>query len=456
MALPDFIAKLPKGLATAVTSRRALAASPVVAVALVAGIAMASNRTDPAKVETRDDVAVPARRLVSTSQGMGDALDAKAKADAAANAKKAKVDAKAKADAQVPPQDQGPVDPVPTAPPGESDQLRAPEPGQPTPVDLTAGLIGPVPPVAWPEGCRCAPLTGLGVDSPFGQGGPALAVKVSNAPKAYPQTGLHMADLIYEEPAHQIGDASRFLAIYHSRNVDTIGAVRSARSGDLPLLAPLGRPILAYAGANEGVQAMVNLRQMEGWLVHAQENQDGSPQFFRTYPKATDYNLFVSRNNLVQKYAPSTYPPNPQFAFLADGQQNAGATPARRVDLQVAGQRSGFVFDGASQQWVRFQSGLPHVNKTDGSQIGRSSVIVMTTGYRQSLGSLEAITFPTQPGVAAAGQVWVLTGQTVTQGTWSRGADTTTFQMNDLNGRPIGLQRGPIYVGLVTTAPTVT
>ena len=68
-------------------------------------------------------------------------------------------------------------------------------------VDLTAGLIGPVPPVAWPEGCRCAPLTGLGVDSPFGQGGPALAVKVSNAPKAYPQTGLHMADLIYEEPA---------------------------------------------------------------------------------------------------------------------------------------------------------------------------------------------------------------------------------------------------------------
>ena len=107
-------------------------------------------------------------------------------------------------------------------------------------------------------------------------------------------------------------------------------------------------------------------------------------------------------------------------------------------------------------EWVRFQSGRPHINKTDGSQIGRSSVIVMTTAYQQSFGSLEAVTYPTQPGVAASGQVWVLTGQTVTQGTWSRGADTATFQMNDLNGRPIGLQRGPIYVGLVTTAPTVT
>ena len=94
--------------------------------------------------------------------------------------------------------------------------------------------------------------------------------------------------------------------------------------------------------------------------------------------------------------------------------------------------------------------------KTGGSQVGRSSVIVMSTAYQQSFGGLEAVTYPTQPGVAASGQVWVLTGQTVTQGSWSRGADTATFQMNDLNGRPIGLQRGPIYVGLVTTAPTVT
>lgn len=460
MALPVSITKLSQQVASAFTSRRMIAASPVVAVALVAGIAMASNRTDPAQVETRDDVAAPARRVVSTSQGMTDALDAKAKADAK---KKAKADAKkAKAKpAQAGPGDpagpgaQPPADPVPTAPPGESDQLRAPESGQPTPVDLTEGLIGPVPPVAWPDGCRCAPLTGLGVDSPFGVGGPTLAVKVSNAPSAQPQTGLHLADLIYEEPSHQIGDASRFLAIYHSRDVDKIGAVRSARTGDLPLLAPLRRPILAYAGANDGVQYRVDIRQQQGWLVHARDTKDHGPEFFRVGPGVTASNLFVSRNNMVTKYAQWSFPPNPQFAFLADGQQNVSAKPAQRVDLQVAGQRSGFVFDKASKQWVRFQGGTPHVNKTDGSQIGRSSVIVMTTNYQQSLGSLEAVTFP-MPGVPASGQLWVLTGETVTQGTWSRGADTDTFRLNDLDGRPIGLQRGPIYVGLVSTPPTVT
>lgn len=474
MALPDSIAKLPKRLSSAFTSRRAIAASPLVAVALVAGIAMASNRTDPAKVETREDVAAPTRRVVSTSQGMSDALDAKAKtkakkkakakakAKAGAKAKKAKADATAKPDGQAPaPQpaadEQAAADPVPTTPPGESDQLRAPESGQPTPLDLTEGLIGPVPPVAWPAGTG-APLTGLGVDSPFGPSGSALAVKVSNAPSAYPQTGLHMADLIYEEPAHGIGDASRFLAIYHSRDVDTVGAVRSARTGDLPLLAPLGRPILAYAGANEKTQFAVDVRQEDGWLVHARENKDGGPAFFRQGPGVTASNLFVSRNNLMQQYRDLTWAPNQQFTWLPDGQQNAGAKPAGRVDMQVAGQRSGFVFDDASKQWVRFQSGRPHVNKTDGSQIGRSSVIVMTTRYQPSHAdhaSFEAVTFP-MPGVPASGQVWVLTGQTVTQGTWTRSADTATFRLNDLNGRAIGLQRGPVFVGLVSTPPTVT
>ena len=38
---------------------------------------------------------------------------------------------------------------------------------------------------AWPQGC-CAPLTNLGFDAPEGEAGPAVAVKVSNAPEPDP------------------------------------------------------------------------------------------------------------------------------------------------------------------------------------------------------------------------------------------------------------------------------
>lgn len=454
--------------ATALRSRQALVAAPLVVAVLVGSIVMASGN-DPAKVETLDEAAAPPIRITSTSKGIpkrgepdaAPATEAGPVAPKQATGTPAVQESSELTDGGlrngVPPA-ADPFAGIPTAPPGESDKLSPAIHGLATPVDLTKGLIGPVPPVGWPAGTS-APLTGLGIDSPFGVAGPAVAVKVSNAPSAQPQTGLHLADLMYETPAHGIGDASRFLAIYHSRNVDTVGPVRSARTGDLPLLAPLGRPILAYAGANKLTQMGVELREKDGWLVHTHERKDGGPQFFRVGPKVTESNLFVSRNNLASKYGPLSAPPAQQFGWLGDGQWNAGSKPASRVDLQVAGQRSGFVYDVKSKQWVRFQSGRPHVNKTDGSQIGRSSVIVMTTAYQGSyadMDSMEAVTFPQKPGVPASGQVWVLTGRTYTQGTWFRDADKATFRLQDMNGRPIGLQRGPVYVGLVSTPPTIT
>lgn len=469
------IINLVKQGAAAFGKRRALVAAPLVVAAMIAGIAMASSRSDPAKVETREDAATPTTRVVSTSGGVDDTLAAETDTTATEPAQADGPSADVQQEEASPAPGDQPVEQAapapnkltpktipappqpPTVPAGESAKLQAATIGQATPVDLSENLVGNVPPVGWADGCRCAPLTGLGIDAPFPAGGPAVAVKVSNAPTAQPQTGLNLADLMYEEPAHGVGDASRFLAIYHSRNVDTIGAVRSARTGDLPLLAPLGRPILAYAGANPRTQFDVELREKEGWLVHTHENKDGPPQFFRVGPGRTSSNLFVSRNNLVSKYGPVAKPPYPQFAFLRDGQRNAGSKPASRVDLQVAGQRSGFIYDKPSQQWVRFQSGRPHLDK-NGSQIGRSSVIVMTTAYQGShadMSSIEAVTFP-MPGRPASGQVWVLTGETVTQGTWTRAADKATFRLNDLKGRPIGLQRGPIYVGLTATIPTVT
>jgi hypothetical protein len=71
------------------------------------------------------------------------------------------------------------------------------------------------------------------------------------------------------------------------------------------------------------------------------------------------------------------------------------------------------------------------------------------------LASLEAVTFPDRPGQGvASGQAWVFTGNTVTQGTWSRGSEVARFDLRDLQGRPMGIQRGPVYVGLTSAPPT--
>ena len=489
MAIAASITKILQAAAAGLTSRRAIAAAPVVAVSLVVGISVLSTRSDPAKVATREDAAPMARRWVSTSEGVTDVADGKAKVDAKAKAtSKAKADGKTKASTTPGGQSAlGGNQPGGTQPGGKqpggkqpggkqpgatpaaggtpsttpaTPSTAAPNPELPplvqgTPPDPSLNLIG-APPEPWPDNCRCAPLTGMGIDSPFGAKGSAVAIKVSNAPRADPQTGLNRADLIYEEPAHGIMDASRFLAVFHSREIDTIGAVRSARTSDMQLLLPLGRPIFAYAGSNDRTEWAVSERERDGWFVHASERQDGTSVYSRA--DQSEHGLFVSRNNLQNKYGGATAPPNPQFSFMDAGNQNASAQPAKRVDLLVAGNHSGFLWDAKSKMWLRFQAGKPHVNKTNGAQIGRSSVIVLTTRYQGSyadMNSMEAVTFP-MPGEPARGQAFVLTGPTVTQGTWSRSADGDLFDLRDLQGRAISLQRGPVYVGLVSSLPTVS
>ena len=282
-----------------------MAAAPVVLVVLVVGLAVLSNRTDPAKVETKEDTPVPGPSPGLNLQGhdrggqghrhgqeVGDAEDHRCSRNR--------------------PPGRAAGAPRPT----ETSAKAAPTTAAPE--DLS-GFIGPVPPEPWPVGCRCAPLTGLGYDSPFGAGGPAVAVKVSNASQADPQTGLNRADLIYEEPSHGITSVSRFLAVFHSRDVDTVGPVRSARTSDPPLLAPMGRPILAFAGANKGVHWIVDIRERDGWLVQAHENKDGAPEFFRLDGRRDEHSLFARRNSLVQTYGGLTAPPNQQFSFMEEG-----------------------------------------------------------------------------------------------------------------------------------------
>ncbi|MBL0205101.1 MAG: hypothetical protein IPQ14_12460 [Candidatus Microthrix sp.] len=68
MAIAASITKILQAAAAGLTSRRAIAAAPVVAVSLVVGISVLSTRSDPAKVATREDAAPMARRWVSTSE----------------------------------------------------------------------------------------------------------------------------------------------------------------------------------------------------------------------------------------------------------------------------------------------------------------------------------------------------------------------------------------------------
>ena len=93
-----------------------------------------------------------------------------------------------------------------------------------------------------------AALTGFAADSSV-TSRPVVAVKIDNYWRARPQWGLDEADVVIEE---NVEGVTRFVALFHSRTPAVLGPVRSARTGDLDLLAAMNRPVFAYSGANAG------------------------------------------------------------------------------------------------------------------------------------------------------------------------------------------------------------
>ncbi|MGH8899949.1 MAG: DUF3048 domain-containing protein, partial [Egibacteraceae bacterium] len=131
-----------------------------------------------------------------------------------------------------------------------------------------------------------APLTGLPVADPAVLARPVVAVKVDNAAKARPQTGLDQADIVFEGLVE--GGLTRFVALFHSVSPGTVGPVRSARDVDADLL-PAFSSVLGISGAAPGTEA----RLREAGLRVLSEGQAPPGAFFRTGERRSPHNLFT-------------------------------------------------------------------------------------------------------------------------------------------------------------------
>ena len=92
---------------------------------------------------------------------------------------------------------------------------------------------------------RC-PLTDLPAPTGAVPQRPVLAVKVDNYTQARPQSGLDMADIVFEEPVE--GGITRYVAVFQCQDAALVGPIRSARNIDIGILGQFGRPLLVNVG----------------------------------------------------------------------------------------------------------------------------------------------------------------------------------------------------------------
>lgn len=285
-----------------------------------------------------------------------------------------------------------------------------------------------------------APLTGeptAGADLDR----PALGVKIDNVAAARPQSGLAQADVVYEERVE--GFLSRFLAVFHSRDADPVGPIRSGRSTDVAILAPLDDPLFAYSGANPTFTEIIRSAPL---VDVGAEVAPGA--YFRRPDRPAPHDLYSDTATLYAQ-APDGGRPSELFAFADDAPAIGAEAQGVTFDFgSAAATRVSYTWDGARDGWLRSQNGTPHVTE-DGTQLAPDHVLVQFVDYVDS-GVNDASGSPIPEAVLVGdGNLWALTGGRVVTGSWSRSDDEAVTELTTDAGGPLELRPGRTWVALV-------
>ncbi len=261
---------------------------------------------------------------------------------------------------------------------------------------------------------------------------PALVVKIDNHPRARPQAGVNHADIVWEELVE--GSITRLAAVFHEQTPARVGPVRSARTGDIPLVSQLNTPLFGASGANGGVlnalatAPVVNVNALVA---------DG---YYRVTSKRAPHNLYA-RPTTLWTYGQGVAGTPPQLlryravGAAASGRQAAG------VDIDWGNTDVSYRWNGSG--WLRTQNGTVHVDDA-GLAVAPPNVIVQITPYGVSgadAESPEALT-------VGSGVAYIYTGGNVIEGTWSRSKATDRIVYRDSQGAEVLLAPGRTWIAI--------
>ena len=280
------------------------------------------------------------------------------------------------------------------------------------------------------------PFTGLPVDDQVRLNRPALVIKVNNVASARPQFGINQADVVFEE---KIGTAvTRLFSIFQSQDAEKVGSIRSARASDLPILAALSKPLLAWSGSNENLTPVLlkgNLTDA-GYSHHSDLYVRG-----RLLPDYTEF--FIGTPEARTLTPEGQGAPAPIFTFRRPGEPAPTGEAVKAAVWSKNGYEVDWEWDAASGGWLRTQAGTPHVDAA-GVRVAPANVVMMFVTYKSAFDdprSPEAVT-------VGKGDVWVFTNGVRIAGTWERANETDPFMFKDAAGQPIKLTPGRTWVEL--------
>jgi hypothetical protein len=359
---------------------------------------------------------------------------------------------------------------TPSITPSMTSSATATDTSTPTPSITPTPTLTPTPtpiplgPFEYPEGINS--LTGLPFPDDEARDRRTLIVKISNYPPIVrPQTGLNLADVVYEVEAE--GGVTRFAAIFRSNAPARVGSVRSARLLDLELIV-MHNALLAYSGTSEPIQNIVRsldyyyLFFTPLWGDNCEEAGFCRDQSLLDDGFPLEHTLFLDTSVLYEaatRRNVNTGYPARGFAFTEE--PGAGGEPGVQLAIDWYGQGNAlWQYDQSSGRYVRFTDGLPHMDAGDGEQLWVDNLVVIEVPHEErpdlfpegaSYASMDIVLRSTEEGQPGQGRAYVMRDGVWFQGFWRRQNNNpgSALQLIYGNNAPITLRPGRSWVSVV-------
>jgi hypothetical protein len=290
-----------------------------------------------------------------------------------------------------------------------------------------------------PDPC---PLTGLDADDESSLERRVLAVKIENSPEARPQVGLAEADVIYEQEAE--GGISRFIVLFHCRDADRVGPIRSSRPVDPDVLSKFGDPLFVHSG---GVDAVIN-RVEDAGIEHINCNfeEETCP---RDESRQAPHDIFTSTDALRDFGGDDGEPPGEAFSF--DEEVPEDARRGRQLNLNFSPVANVFwKYRNNQELYLRFHDDTLH-RLEDGSPVTAANVVVMLVDRETTRITDVAGNPASNFDVFGRGDLLVFRNGQVIEGEWRRESDEDVVELLDRRGNEIPLMPGQTWVELFPT-----
>lgn len=250
-------------------------------------------------------------------------------------------------------------------------------------------------------------------------------VSIDNHRNAYPQSGLDKADRVYEILAE--GGITRYLAVFHSREAEKIGPIRSARYYFAYIVK--GHDF-AFAHAGGNTDAIILIPKLK--IKDLDEIYNSSGYFWREKSRKMPHNLYSSTELLIKGAEKKKFDFKP-LKPLVQGSIVSG-NQADLIDITYSTDKRYLytvTYEWDGQCYKRYINGTPH-ETLEGTEIFTENVIALEAKTRDVVKE----ELQSEIELIGSGKAFFFTNGQAFEGTWKKDKAEAEFEYF-YNGQPM-------------------